>query len=809
MKLIKKEWGVDKSHLAAHPSSEERSKIKTLAKQCGISEIAANVLYLRGFCTEQAIQEFVFGKGVDFFDPLLLKGMDTLVHMLTQAKNQGKQVLVWGDYDCDGVCSAAILKKVFVQFGIADVRVHIPKRNSGYGLNQKSIDEVVGIGKPALIVTCDCGISAVSEVEYIKRLGIEIVVTDHHEPGEHLPKCTIINPKQKGCAYPDKYLCGAGVALKVAQACVGMERAQAYTDLACVATIGDMVPLVDENRHIVRQGLKQINSRFCNTGLQKIKSMVEIDTVTSGDVAYKITPRINVCGRMGDALDALILLSSEDAKEIERCAEAIVHNNEKRKLMSEQQFLEAKEILANKPGALSKRAVVLCNPAWEKGLTGILAARLKAEFGRPSFVLAGGGEKDEKATDTKSAPSILKGTARGVDGVNLYELLHHAKDTLIEFGGHKQAAGFSIYADQVEAFEQKICEYLESFDAGLFRGFVKYDLEIEAAEATVDNIVSLDALEPFGVGFERPVFAIASQSIRCTNIKNQHTSLLIDESLQAMCFGNLDDFRFQSGSFVKLALDIGLNVFNKKTSVKGICVGAEQTRLVILEDLAKASSVWVNARLGVSVGRGVVDAQTIGIEQIKDIAKPFGTLVICGTQAALEQVQAQKIKQLDSEYFLYTDNINNLSKAMVAPDLEALQLGSYDQVVFVDTHFLESTMAEIARRLGAHKKSTGLFVVSNRPYTHGLDTRREAFLSAFAAIKSESVQGKNALEVISKISQSQGINPVQIAAGLAVFADLALLSLDKTPGFGYTLAPPIKTDLHKSKVYHALVQASN
>lgn len=258
---------------------------------------------------------------------------------------------------------------------------------------------------------------------------MDVIVTDHHEVSGLVPECIVVNPKQEDCDYPFDMLCGAGVALKVIQALGGLDKMLEYTDLACVATIADLVPLTDENRLIVQLGLKKINDKK-NLGLTFLFDALGLENVNSGDVAYKVAPRINAAGRMGDAYRAFELLTTVDVKRAKQIVDEIEEDNLRRKEMCDEMYSEAVEDL-NSEDLINNRAIILSHPSWEKGITGILAARLAGEYNRPVFILV-------KSGDT------YKGTCRSIDGINVHELLVGCRDSLVEFGGHAQAAGFSI-----------------------------------------------------------------------------------------------------------------------------------------------------------------------------------------------------------------------------------------------------------------------------------------------------------------------------------------------------------------------------
>jgi len=756
--------------------------IDDLASKLGLHKVVVEVLAYRGIDTYEAINSFVFGVDMDYYDPLLLKNMQAVADRLKQAKTKQEMVIIYGDYDCDGVSSAAILKKAFDRFGI-NCQVHIPKRNSdGYGLNNASIERLIETYNPDLIITCDCGISAVKEVEYAIELGVDVIITDHHEPSAVLPPCLVVNPKIEGCIYPDKNLCGAGVALKVAQSICGMTIVQECVDIACVATVGDMVALLDENRYIVRQGLKKLNSSECNLGLKRLIQSLELNTVCSGDIAYKISPRINVCGRIGDAFNAYRLLVSDDIAEIDGLIQQIACDNDKRRIICEQQFEEAKELVAS-GNLLKQRSLILINQNWEKGITGILAARLANEFGRPSFVLTG------------AKNNILKGTARSCEGINLFDMLTYAKDTLIEFGGHKQAAGFSIEVDNVDNFKRRINEYMSRFDNQLFFASVNYDVDIDTKDIDCQLVKSLDILEPFGVGFERPIFCLDAEIVKIENVKNRHSFVTFADNFVSMCFFNKDDFRFEIGQKIRMAFDLTVNTYGKKYP-RGICKAIEFKKLNICQTVAQGNTAYTNTFF--------VDEQpkveNIKISKLSSIVDDiYGCLIVCGDSKWYTKIQNLHLPSVSEESFLYTEN-NNLSKIVVAPVFDSMDLRYYDKIVLVGTNYLDCAIAYI----NSLTKAT-IYIVENRQIWD-IDISRQNLLKIHQAIKlGEEFGSKNLFEHMYKLSMQNKIDVSQLVVGFRIFEQLGLLIVEKSGGFCYRLTNK-KTELCNSSIYKNLLK---
>lgn len=458
--------------------------VQALCRTFDLHPRLAELLISRNIDTEEKVRKYLHPSIENLYDPFLMKGMQEAVERMNVAIAEQQKVVIYGDYDADGVCAASILSLYLSSRGL-NVYVHIPNRvGDGYGLNVESIENIIEKCCPDLILTCDCGISGHEEVAYAMDLGVDVIVTDHHEVADIVPECIVVNPKQTDCAYPCDFLCGAGIAFKLVQALGGVESALQFADLAAVATIADLVPLLDENRLIVQLGLKKLEEG-ANFGL---KLLIEDQKLTypvhSGDIAYKIAPRINAAGRMGDAYRAFEMLTDSNTQYVRSIVNEINEDNEKRKKLCDKLYAEALTDLQYED-LIRNRSVILSNPEWEKGITGILAARLAGDFHRPAFVMVSSGD-------------YYKGTSRSIPGINIYELLSAVSDVLVEFGGHSQAAGFSIEEKNIPLFKSRVNEYLQTFPAELFAMHPEYDMEISESELDLPLCRALECMEPTG-----------------------------------------------------------------------------------------------------------------------------------------------------------------------------------------------------------------------------------------------------------------------------------------------------------------------
>ncbi|MCR5431623.1 MAG: single-stranded-DNA-specific exonuclease RecJ [Lachnospiraceae bacterium] len=508
-----------------------------ICAETGCPEVVARLLVNRDICEKEAVRRFLFPKSEDLYDPFLLKGIEPACEIILGEIRKGTHIRVVGDYDVDGVASAYILSDGLKKLG-ADVDVYLPHRvRDGYGINPDIVTKAYEEGT-GLIVTCDNGISAFEAALKAKELGVRMIVTDHHEAGESISEAdVVIDPKQSGCTYPFREICGAVVAAKVIEALnikAGKKACKLeYIEYMCLATVCDVVPLSDENRTIVSLGLEALRTTE-NPGIRALLSakQVEPSGIDEHKIGYVIGPCINAAGRLGDASLALSLLQEKDISEAEKIAFELCEMNEERKRLSEEAEKEAVHIIGE-PDDDMKVLVVFIEGCHES-ILGIAAGRIREIYNRPAFVFTRSGE-------------LIKGSARGVPGHSLFEALTSLKDILVKFGGHALAAGLSMEEDKLDEFRERInAEWPLTVDQMI------PSLKLEAVasfelmnESTVEWI---SKLAPFGVPNMRPVFAdrdLTVESMRYMGRDNSSLRLCLRTSLgtpvTASSFFNSDE----------------------------------------------------------------------------------------------------------------------------------------------------------------------------------------------------------------------------------------------------------------------------
>lgn len=455
----------------------------------------SELLRLRGFTDPAEIESLLNPKLEDLPDPFLMKGMKEAVLLIRTAVSRGEKILVHGDYDVDGVTGSAITARTLKLLG-ADFRVFLPHRaEDGYGVSGRAIEEAAAEGA-GLLITVDCGVAAREEMELAHRLGLKVIIVDHHKiPQDGLPEAdAVINPLQEDCSYPFKELSAGGLAFKLSQALLE-QRSYAFLDLAAVSTVCDVVPLRQENRILVSNGLKLL-SRRTQPGFAALADVAKIGRKAAnvGHIGFAFGPRINAAGRMGSPDMALQLLLTESPREAESLAEALDSENKARQKEERQLVKEAVQEVERTMQFNKDRVIVVGRQGWHQGVIGIVAARLVEKFHRPAIVIALDGETG-------------KGSGRSIRSFNLYESMAACSDLLENFGGHAQAAGLTIRADRLEDFRKAVNDYArEHTDASAYEQEIDYDLELDLGVLNGPFVRELDLLEPHGMGNSRPVF---------------------------------------------------------------------------------------------------------------------------------------------------------------------------------------------------------------------------------------------------------------------------------------------------------------
>ena len=542
----------------------DSSLVEEISSKNNISELLATVLINRGIKTKKEIDIFLNPTRNDFHDPYLIKDMDLAVDRILKAIKNNEKTIIYGDYDVDGITSITVLKKFLKERGL-DVGYYIPNRlDEGYGLNKAAIEKIAKEGY-TLIITVDCGISGLEEVEYASLLGIDTIVTDHHEPMEQLPNAiAVVDNKRKDSTYPFKSLAGVGVVFKLTQA-IGKKlnlpekEYLKYLDIVCIGTISDIVPLIDENRVIAKLGLKLVEVTK-NIGLKSLLDASGYKEINSNTISFGIAPRINACGRMGYEEEALKLFLTEDETEAKIITDRLNKYNKDRQDIEKSIFEEA--ISKIEENHLDKNnSIVLGAEGWHHGVIGIVSSKITDIYFKPSILVCFEGDE-------------AKGSGRSIPGFDLHEALSYMSDYLEKYGGHEMAIGLSLKKENFKKLQEKFEEYVTKKDISDILPIIEIDKIITLKDLHTDTVRELDMLEPFGEANKRPVFVYKNlkiDSIRALS-EGKHLKLTLKDGntiINAIGF-NLGNYSkdYTIGDKIDVAGMLEINSFNGIDSVQ-------------------------------------------------------------------------------------------------------------------------------------------------------------------------------------------------------------------------------------------------
>ena len=602
-----------------HLTAVEQEVQQQLEKELNISSAAARMLVVRGIQTADEARAFVRPSLDKLHDPFLMKDMDKAVERLHKAITQGEKILIYGDYDVDGTTAVALMYRFLegvmdngrsqgelmdgakhlmdngsntqspisnspqgVQYPIggtaSNIDYYIPDRyTEGYGVSQQGIDYAAAQGC-SLIITLDCGIKAVEKIAYANSKGIDVIVCDHHTPGDELPDAVaVLNMKRHDCPYPYKDLSGCGVGFKLAQAYTQRYLASRLspnsliallplTQLLAMSIASDIVPITGENRILAHYGIKQLNTQPF-TGLSAIMQVagIEAKKITINELVYKIGPRINACGRMKSGRAAVELLLTDDPVFARQQAEEVNQHNDDRRDCDTETTKEALQQLQDDPNFAQRHSTVVYAPHWHKGVVGIVASRLTETYYRPTIVLTAGED------------GIISGSARSVGGFDIYTAIDSCSDLLTNFGGHKFAAGLSMHIDDLPEFKQRFEAYVAThIQSNQLQPTLDIEAELQLGDITKSFYNVLRHLEPFGPGNPRPLFVsrrlINHRDTRAVGKEREHLRLDVTDRMNAItgiAFGRADMAEYiQNGNAVDICYELNENTFNHYTTIQ-------------------------------------------------------------------------------------------------------------------------------------------------------------------------------------------------------------------------------------------------
>ena len=558
----------------------ESPEILSLAEGADISPVAALLLWERGYDTPEKVGSFLTLSETVFHDPFLIPDMEKAVARIERAIAEKETVVIYGDYDVDGVTSVSVLSLYLAGRGLS-VSYYIPDRSGeGYGINNSAIERFASEGV-TLMITVDTGVTAVDEVEYARTFGIDVLVTDHHECQSQLPDAvSVVNPRRADSDYPFKELAGVGVVFKLLTALEytrtkGTSEADryltklcdSYIDLVAMGTVADVMPLVDENRLLVSMGLALMNKRP-RSGVTALlaaagKSDKKQQTVTASTISFTIAPRINAAGRIDNAERAVGLFLSSSMAETEAIASDLCEINRERQAEENRIIEEAEAKIKAEYDLENDKIIVLADDGWHHGVIGIVASRITERFGLPSILISFDGD-------------LGKGSGRSIKGINLVDALTDSAEYLVKFGGHELAAGLSVKREDLPAFRARINEYVkEHLQDAVSAAAVEVDCELPASYITLETAEALSTLEPYGIANPTPVFMMQKATVRgIMPLGEKHAKLLLEKdgiTMAVIRFGKARrDLEYYAGDSVDILFQLSVNEFRGVRSAQMI-----------------------------------------------------------------------------------------------------------------------------------------------------------------------------------------------------------------------------------------------
>ena len=544
--------------------NSDEKLVDEICKKYNLNKVIGKIIVNRHVVNDEDVRIFITPTRDDFHEPFLFKGMDIAVDRIIKAINNKEKILIYGDYDVDGITSTTVLKKYLMDRGIT-VDTYIPDRlNEGYGLNKSAIDKIKERNID-LIITVDCGISAIEEVDYAISLGMDVIVTDHHEVGEKFPNAlAVIDAKRKDNTYPFRALAGVGVVFKLIQALsikleIKPEEYLKYLDLVCVGTISDIVPLEGENRTIAKLGLMLIKVTR-NLGLRELIKSSGYKEIDSNTISFGVAPRINACGRMGHEEEALKLFLAEDLDAATKITKALNEYNTLRQSTEKAIYEEAIQEIEKKHLA-ENNSIVLGGQEWHHGVIGIVSSKVTDKYYKPSILLS-------------FEDDIAKGSGRSIPGFDLYEGLTKCEDLLEKYGGHSMAVGLTLKKENLEKFKERFEQIAKEKNIKELVPIIYIDDELKLKDINMELLKSLSVLEPFGEANKVPLFLIKSlkiDSIRALS-EGRHLKLTLrDENFVINAIGFeigylVEEYRI--GDRIDVVGTLEINSFNGFSSIQ-------------------------------------------------------------------------------------------------------------------------------------------------------------------------------------------------------------------------------------------------
>lgn len=774
-----------------------------MSEKIGISPEIRQILKNRDIITEKDAEIFM-NPSLDYLrDPFLMKDMQKGVDRIKEAIEKNQRIFIYGDYDVDGVSSTSVLVLYFKSIGY-DVNYYIPNRlKEGYGISVEALEKINEMGCD-LLISVDCGITSAKEVEFAKELGMDVIITDHHECQDEVPDAiAVINPKQEDCTYPYDFLCGCGVAFKLIQALTPPEEFKTtmynYLEIVTLATICDIVPLKDENRIIVKNGLKMMKDGK-NIGLKELIKVCGIDThqIKSSHIGYSVGPRINASGRLGYSYLGVELFTADDPKKAKEIALDLEEKNSERQLIESKMYSEAEAIINSDPAYQDDKVLVIANEGWQHGIIGIVASKLTEKYYKPTILLT-------------IEEGMATGSARSIKGFSIFDALVKCKDLMTKFGGHEQAAGLSMNMENIDELRKRVNEIADyNLSQEDLIENVKVEYELQEGQVDLKLVDDLHLLEPFGMSNPTPRFIMRDlllSNIGFVGAAKQHLKLTLqkDHVYEAIGFNMAylaDDFT--RGDKVDVLFQLDENNYNNNRKVqfllKDVRMAHPKSAIKDFNSIKLFSKIVPKDtnnlyQIDYNLENKRIKENNFGENEISDnfynksndikninIFEYFkeDTLVICNTLNGFFRAYSDLSlieEEFDVEFGEISKNTHKI-KLIFSPNLDKLDLNIYNSIILYDVLYNKQEYSYLLYNIGTNSKIMKYYDEKSKLYLNNIMENIVPTRQEFIFVYKYCITNKHIDITLNKIKAVFGIMPLKLFTILSVFREFNLLNYE-------------------------------
>lgn len=777
-------------YISSNQSNYNVKQLNNLSKKFNVPTHIIKHLFSLNIKTEKEIADF-FNPGLSqFYNPFLLKGMQEAVNKINDTICNNKKIIIVGDYDTDGICATAVLYKYFESINVK-VDYFLPNRFlDGYGLTIETAQKIIENFNPDLLITVDCGISCHKEIDYLLEHNVDVIVTDHHEVPDIKPNCICLDPKDPIQTYPFKELCGAGVALKLVHALGGLKQFLNLTNIASLATVADIVPLVNENRAIVMHGLN--NQQNLPEGVKKLLTNLKITNLTSTDIAYKLAPKLNTAGRMGDATLAFKLFVEKNQNLLNQILTELENQNNARVEAGNYIFSDAINMLESVNISLVG-AIVLKSETWHSGVLGIVCAKLTEKYNRPVCLLT-------------KVDNEYKGSIRSVNGIDIYKELNSLKHLLVKFGGHAGAGGLTILEHNITEFVSKLNQnILNNYPKDIFNAVKYYDIDCNKDNIDVKYVKSLQVLEPFGFGNEKPVFKLTFNNFKPERIKNHPNFLKIKTINMELLAFNLSEqmLSLNTNCNKNALLDVTVDSFKGQEKVKAIIKSLSYDKLNTNIKQEENNAYYLNQLKVDTKNNNPTLISANSFDEIKNkISGSMGNLFVCYNYDSYKKV-CDKLSNFIENYETFNIKTSTGINTLIYLPTSFENFNNYNNIFIFDEVLTKDYLSNF-------NANVILYKLNNQKCLKSVSTDRKIFAKYHTALVNAVNNNLTSYSQIEYFNALKKLNPQfrdlkfdQFNFVTMVLSELNILEItNQDCNYNVTINKKINNALTNSKIYN-------